>query len=107
MEKKILYSILCALGGGMIGFFANKLSEVYGIILFTLGNNFLKQINAVVDIRASLKINKTEIPCMISSLGKRAISQLTGDKKEFSIQELITLPPAPKFQSTIKLHFPW
>lgn len=37
MKKKILYSILCALGGVMIGFFANKLSEVYGIILFTLG----------------------------------------------------------------------
>lgn len=36
-KKKILYAVLCALGGGMIGFFANHLTEVYGCILFGIG----------------------------------------------------------------------
>jgi len=36
-KKKLLYAILCALGGGMIGFFANQLSEIYGCILFGIG----------------------------------------------------------------------
>ena len=36
-KKKLLYSILCALGSGTIGFFANHLSEIYGCILFGLG----------------------------------------------------------------------
>ena len=36
-KKKLLYAILCALGGGMVGFFANQLSEIYGCILFGIG----------------------------------------------------------------------
>lgn len=36
-KKKILYAILCALGGGFIGFFANYLAEWYGCVLFGLG----------------------------------------------------------------------
>ena len=36
-KKKVLYSILCALGGGIIGFFANSLTEWYGCLLFGLG----------------------------------------------------------------------
>ena len=36
-KKKLLYSILCALGSGTIGFFANQLTEVYGCVLFGLG----------------------------------------------------------------------
>ena len=36
-KKKILYAILCALGSGMVGFFANQLSEIYGCILFGIG----------------------------------------------------------------------
>lgn len=37
MNKKILYIILCALGSGMVGFFASELKEIYGCILFGLG----------------------------------------------------------------------
>ena len=36
-KKKMLYAILCALGGGIIGFFANQLTELYGCVLFGLG----------------------------------------------------------------------
>jgi len=36
-KKKILFVIICALGSGMIGFFANHLTEVYGCILFGIG----------------------------------------------------------------------
>ena len=35
--KKILHIICCALGSGMIGFFANQLNTVHGCVLFTLG----------------------------------------------------------------------
>ena len=35
--KKLLYSSLCALGGGMVGFFANRLNEIYGCVLFGIG----------------------------------------------------------------------
>jgi len=34
---KIMFNIGCALGGAMIGFFANRLDTVYGAVLFTLG----------------------------------------------------------------------
>ena len=33
----MLYAMLCALGGGIIGFFANRLTEWYGCLLFGLG----------------------------------------------------------------------
>ena len=36
-KKKMLFAILCALGGGIIGFFANQLTELYGCVLFGLG----------------------------------------------------------------------
>ena len=36
-KKKLLYAILCALGGGIIGFFANYLTEWYGCLIFGLG----------------------------------------------------------------------
>lgn len=36
-KKKIMFVILCALGSGMIGFFANYLTKAYGCILFGLG----------------------------------------------------------------------
>lgn len=35
--KKLLQIICCAAGGGMIGFFANRLNTVVGCIFFTLG----------------------------------------------------------------------
>jgi len=36
-KKKLLYVILCMLGGCTVGFFANQLSEVYACILFGIG----------------------------------------------------------------------
>ena len=35
--KKVLQVICCALGSGMIGFFANQLNTVVGSVCFTLG----------------------------------------------------------------------
>ena len=35
--KKVLHVICCAIGGGMIGFFANHLNSVVGSVCFTLG----------------------------------------------------------------------
>ena len=35
--KKVLQVICCALGSGMIGFFANQLNAVIGSVCFTLG----------------------------------------------------------------------
>ena len=35
--KKVLQVICCAVGSGMIGFFANQLNTVVGSICFTLG----------------------------------------------------------------------
>ena len=36
-KKKLLYAILCALGGVFIVFFGNHLTEWYGCILFGFG----------------------------------------------------------------------
>ena len=36
-KKKLLYALLCALGGGIVGFFANHLTEWYDCVLFGLG----------------------------------------------------------------------
>ena len=36
-KKKLLYGLTCALGSGMVGFFAKDLSAVYGVILFSIG----------------------------------------------------------------------
>ena len=35
--KKVLQVICCAVGSGMIGFFANQLNEIYGCIFFGIG----------------------------------------------------------------------
>ena len=35
--KKVLQIICCAAGGGMIGFFANRLDTVIGSVCFTIG----------------------------------------------------------------------
>ena len=35
--KKIFQILCCALGSGLIGFFANQLNTVVGCIFFTLG----------------------------------------------------------------------
>ena len=35
--KKVLQIICCALGSGMIGFFANQLNTVVGCVFFTFG----------------------------------------------------------------------
>lgn len=36
-KEKIIYIILCVLGSGMVGFFANHLTKIYGCILFGIG----------------------------------------------------------------------
>ena len=36
-KKKLLYAILCAVGSGCVGFFANQLTEAYACVLFGLG----------------------------------------------------------------------
>jgi len=36
-NKKLMYAIICAIGGGTVGFFANQLHQVYGCIIFALG----------------------------------------------------------------------
>ena len=36
-KKKMLYAILCALGSGTVGFFANHITKLYGCILFGIG----------------------------------------------------------------------
>jgi len=35
--RKVLQVICCAVGSGMIGFFANQLNTVIGCVFFTLG----------------------------------------------------------------------
>ena len=39
--KKVLQVICCAIGSGMIGFFANQLNTVVGSVCFTLGVDLL------------------------------------------------------------------
>lgn len=36
-RKKIFYTLLCLVGGITVGYFANKLTEIYGCILFGVG----------------------------------------------------------------------
>ena len=37
MNKRVMLAILCAKGGTMVGYFANQLTETYGIMLFSFG----------------------------------------------------------------------
>ncbi len=39
--KKVFQVICCAVGAGMIGFFANQLNTVIGCVFFTLGVTLL------------------------------------------------------------------
>ena len=36
-KQRLLFAILCAFGGGIIGFFANQLTEWFGCLLFGFG----------------------------------------------------------------------
>ena len=36
-KKKFLFAILCALGSGAVGVFANQLTEGYGCVFFGIG----------------------------------------------------------------------
>ena len=47
--KKVLRTIFCAVGGGMIGFFANQLNTFVGGLCFTLGVIML--VGSIVIIR--------------------------------------------------------
>ena len=49
-KKEIIYGILCAIGGVLIGFFANKLNTILGGGLFAVG--------VVLLVFSILKINK-------------------------------------------------
>ena len=40
-KQRLLFAILCALGGGIIGFFANQLTEWFGCVVFGLGVAFM------------------------------------------------------------------
>lgn len=49
-NKKLLYTITCALGSGMIGFFAKDLNNTYGSVLFTVG--------VILMVSSIIKLNK-------------------------------------------------
>ena len=36
-KKNVLYAIMCAAGGGLVGCFASHLGTIPGIVLFTVG----------------------------------------------------------------------
>ncbi len=36
-KKRVIYCLLCGVGGGLIGSFAGKLNTASGALLFTLG----------------------------------------------------------------------
>ena len=54
--KKVIQAVGCAVGGGMIGFFANQLNTVIGSVCFTLGVTLL--VASVALISKSDKENK-------------------------------------------------
>ena len=54
--KKIIQIACCALGSGMIGFFANQLNTIVGSVCFTLGVAML--VASIVLITKSDKDNK-------------------------------------------------
>ena len=54
--KKVLQIICCALGSGMIGFFANQLNTGVGSLCFTIGVVLL--VNSIILISKQSKENK-------------------------------------------------
>ena len=52
-KEKIIYGILCGVGGTLIGVFANKLDTIYGGTLFTFG--------VVLLVFSITKLNKYKI----------------------------------------------
>ncbi len=54
--KKVLQVICCAVGSGMIGYFANQLNTIVGSVCFTLGVAML--VASIVLITKSDKDNK-------------------------------------------------
>ena len=54
--KKMLRVIGCAVGAGMIGFFANQLNTVVGCVLFTLGVALL--VSSVILLSRQTKDNQ-------------------------------------------------
>ena len=54
--KKILQVICCAVGSGMIGFFANQLNTGVGSLCFTIGVVLL--VNSIILISKQSKENK-------------------------------------------------
>ena len=54
--KKVLQVICCAVGGGMIGFFANQLNTVVGSVCFTLGVALL--VGSIILVSKQHKENK-------------------------------------------------
>ena len=54
--KKIIQIICCAVGSGMIGFFANQLNTGFGSLCFTIGIVLL--VNSIILISKQDKENK-------------------------------------------------
>ena len=49
-NKKLIYTITCCLGSGMIGFFSNSLNQISGSIFFTVG--------VILMVLGVIKLNK-------------------------------------------------
>ena len=49
-KENIIYSILCGVGGVLVGLFANSLNTIVGVALFALG--------IVIFVFSSIKLNK-------------------------------------------------
>ena len=54
--KKVFQVICCAVGAGMIGFFANQLNTVMGCLFFTLGVTLL--VGSIVLVSRKIKKDK-------------------------------------------------
>ena len=54
--KKMIQLICCAVGGGLIGFFANQLNTGVGSLCFTIGIVLL--VNSIIHISKQDKENK-------------------------------------------------
>ena len=54
--KKVFQVICCAVGAGMIGFFANQLNTIIGCVFFTLGVALL--VGSIILVSKQEKENK-------------------------------------------------